>query len=79
MEVLDCLSGYRFLQLNEFKAPHLTLVGESPIWSQKKMLRDGAINTKYRINEIWIKKNMDRALFYQLFTIEYQQFNNVTQ
>ena len=44
------------------------------------MLRDGAANTNnYPINESWVQKNMERAFFYKLFTLNYQYFNEVSQ
>ena len=46
------------------------------------MLLDGAGNiAKSPINKIWVQKNMERALFYQLFIfkLNYQHFKEVSQ
>jgi hypothetical protein len=44
------------------------------------MLRDGSANkNSHPINESWIQKNMEMALFYQLFTLNYHYFNKVSQ
>jgi len=44
------------------------------------MLQDGAANKKnVPVNESWVKMNLERALFYQLFTLDYHHFNKVSQ
>ena len=83
-DVLDKIGGYRFIKRDEFKAPNESFKNESPlekfVWGQKKMLHDGAANKNNSpINESWVLKNMERALFYQLFTQNYQYFNEVSQ
>jgi hypothetical protein len=81
---LDKISVHRFIQHDEFKASNESFNDESPleksVWGQKKMLRDGAANkNNLPINPSWVQKNMERALFYQLFILNYQYFNEVNQ
>jgi hypothetical protein len=83
-DLLDKIGGYRFIQRDEFEALNESFKDESPleklVSGQKKMLCDGAANkNNYPINESWVQKNMERALFYQLFTLIYQYFNQVSQ
>ena len=83
-EDLDNIGGYRFIQHDEFKAPNKTIVDESSlekfVWNQKNMLRQGAVNkNNIPIDESWVEKNMERSLFYQLFALNYQCFNEVSQ
>ena len=50
------------------------------VWSHKNMLREGVANKKNcTIHESWVEKNLESALFHQLFTLNYQYFNKVTQ
>jgi len=43
------------------------------------MLCDGAVNTTgFPINELWVQNNMEKALLYKIYTLNYQHFNELT-
>jgi hypothetical protein len=43
------------------------------------MLCDGAVNTTgFPINELWVQNNMERALLYRIYTLNYQHSNELT-